>query len=41
MTLILNLIAPAVEVAATEAQTPRALGTALGSRRKCLVLNYA
>ena len=33
MTLILNLIGPVVEVAATEGQNPRALGTALG---RCL-----
>ena len=41
MTLILNLIVPVVEVAVTEVQIPRVLGAVLGSRRKCLVLNYA
>lgn len=35
-----NLIVPVVEVAVTEVQIPRVLGTVLGSRRKCLVLNY-
>ena len=40
MTLILNLNVPGVEGAVTEVQIPRVLGTVLGSRRKCLVLNY-
>ena len=40
MTLILNLIVPVVEVAVTEVQIPRVLGTDLGSRRNCLVINY-
>ena len=40
MTLILNLIVPVVEVAVTEVQIPRVLGTVLGCLRKFLVLNY-
>lgn len=40
MILVPNLIVPVVEVAVAEVQIPRVLGTVLGSRRKCLVLNY-
>ena len=40
MTLILNLIVPVVEVAVTEVQIPRVLGTVLGGRRNCIVHNY-
>ena len=40
MTPILNLIVPVVEVAVTEVQIPRVLGTVLGGRRTLHIKNY-